>query len=46
MSDPLTAVALATGVVVVMAFLLSRLIPDNYDQLNPGRVDARRDGGL
>jgi len=46
MSDPLMVLALAAVALMSVTFLLSRVVPDRYDNVVPQPVEPRRDERL
>jgi hypothetical protein len=42
MLDPIVAVAIATLALTVFSLVLSRVIPDRYDNLELSKVETRR----
>jgi hypothetical protein len=41
MTDPVLVLVVAAGALALLSLLLSRLIPDEYDQSNPHLAPAR-----
>jgi hypothetical protein len=41
MSDPLTILATAAALVILVTMLLARVIPDDYDRRKPSRIAPR-----
>ena len=46
MSDPLMVLALAAVALMSVTFLLSRVVPDRYDDVIPQPIEPRRDDRL
>ncbi|HEX4198497.1 MAG TPA: hypothetical protein VHZ26_13755 [Caulobacteraceae bacterium] len=42
MLDPVIAVAVAAVILTTFSMVLSRIIPDRYDNMEPSRIPIRR----